>query len=162
LLLVIAITLVLGKGVTQVFIAVGLTMWVGVARIVRGQVLSIREKEFVEAGRALGFGHGRIIFRHILPNVMGAVIVMAADNFAAAILTEAGLSFLGIGAQPPVPSWGEMTNAHRGYILMDRAYLAFIPGLAIMLLVLSFMLVGNGLRDALDTRSTDDRGLPNV
>jgi peptide/nickel transport system permease protein len=156
LLLVIAITLVLGKGVTQVFIAVGLTMWVGVARIVRGQVFSIREKEFVEAGRALGFSNTRIIFRHILPNVMGAVIVMAADNFAAAILTEAGLSFLGIGAQPPIPSWGEMTSAHRGYILMDKAYLAFIPGVAIMLLVLAFMLVGNGLRDALDTRSQDD------
>lgn len=157
LLLVIAITLVLGKGVTQVFIAVGLTMWVDVARIVRGQVLSIREKEFVEAGRALGYKHSRIIFRHILPNVMGPVIVMAASNFATAILTEAGLSFLGIGAQPPVPSWGEMINAHHGYILMDRAYLAFIPGIAIMLLVLSFMMVGNGLRDAMDTRLSDDK-----
>jgi peptide/nickel transport system permease protein len=156
LLLVIAITLVLGKGITQVFIAVGLTMWVDVARIVRGQFLSIREKEFVEAGKALGFKHGRIIFRHILPNVMGPVIVMAASNFASAILMEAGLSFLGIGAQPPVPSWGEMTNAHHGYILMDKAYLAFIPGIAIMSLVLSFMLVGNGLRDAMDTRAMDD------
>jgi peptide/nickel transport system permease protein len=155
LLLVIAITLVLGKGIMQVFIAVGLTMWVDVARIVRGQILSIREKEFVEAGRALGFSHGRIIFRHILPNVMGPVIVMAASNFASAILMEAGLSFLGLGAQPPIPSWGEMINAHRGYILMDKAYLAFIPGAAIMLLVLSFMLLGNGLRDAMDTRLTD-------
>ncbi|MDX2172393.1 MAG: ABC transporter permease [Bacteroidota bacterium] len=157
LLLVIAITLVLGKGIIQVFIAVGLTMWVDVARIVRGQILSIREKEFVEAGRALGFRNMRIIFRHILPNVMGPVVVMAASNFATAILTEAGLSFLGIGAQPPIPSWGEMTNAHHGYILMDKAYLAFIPGIAIMILVLSFMLVGNGLRDALDTRSLDDK-----
>lgn len=157
LLLVIAITLVLGKGVTQVFIAVGLTMWVEVARVVRGQTLSIREKEFVEAGRALGFGNARIIFRHILPNILAPVIVMAAGNFASAILTEAGLSFLGIGAQPPVPSWGEMINAHRGYILMDKAYLAFIPGIAIMLLVLSFMLVGNGLRDALDIRAVDDK-----
>jgi peptide/nickel transport system permease protein len=157
LLLVIAITLVLGKGIVQVFIAVGLTMWVDVARIVRGQILSIREKEFVEAGRALGFKNMRIIMRHILPNVMGPVVVMAASNFATAILTEAGLSFLGIGAQPPVPSWGEMTNAHHGYILMDKAYLAFIPGIAIMILVLSFMLVGNGLRDALDTRAIDDK-----
>jgi peptide/nickel transport system permease protein len=157
LLLVIAITLVLGKGIIQVFIAVGLTMWVDVARIVRGQILSIREKEFVEAGRALGFKNMRIIFRHILPNVMGPVVVMAASNFATAILTEAGLSFLGIGAQPPVPSWGEMTNAHYGYILMDKAYLAFLPGIAIMILVLSFMLVGNGLRDALDTRSLDEK-----
>ena len=157
LLLVIAITLVLGKGIIQVFIAVGLTMWVDVARIVRGQILSIREKEFVEAGRALGFKNMRIILRHILPNVMGPVVVMAASNFATAILTEAGLSFLGIGAQPPVPSWGEMTNAHHGYILMDKAYLAFIPGIAIMILVLSFMLVGNGLRDALDTRAIDEK-----
>ena len=159
LLLVIAITLVLGKGVTQVFIAVGLTMWVEVARIVRGQVMSIREKEFVEAGRALGYKNSRIIFRHILPNVLGPVVVIAAGNFASAILTEAGLSFLGLGAQPPIPSWGEMTNAHHGYILMDKAYLAFIPGAAIMILVLSFMLVGNGLRDAMDTRALDDAPL---
>lgn len=157
LLLVIAITLVLGKGIIQVFIAVGLTMWVEVSRIVRGQILSIREKEFVEAGRALGFKNFRIIIRHILPNVMGPVIVIAASNFATAILTEAGLSFLGIGAQPPTPSWGEMINAHRGYVLVDKAYLAFIPGVAIMLLVLAFMLVGNGLRDALDSRAIDSK-----
>lgn len=159
LLLVIAITLVLGKGILQVFIAVGLTMWVDVARLIRGQILSIREKEFVEAGRALGFKNMRIILRHILPNVMGPVIVIAASNFAAAILTEAGLSFLGIGAQPPTPSWGEMINAHRGYVLVDAAYLAFVPGLAIMVLVLAFMLVGNGLRDALDSKSIDSKPL---
>lgn len=157
LLLVIAITLVLGKGIFQVFIAVGLTMWVDIARIVRGQILSLREKEFVEAGRALGYKNFRIIFRHIMPNVMGPVIVIAASNFATAILTEAGLSFLGIGAQPPTPSWGEMINAHRGYVLVDKAYLAFIPGVAIMFLVLAFMLVGNGLRDSLDTRSLDSK-----
>lgn len=157
LLLVIAITLVLGKGIFQVFVAVGLTMWVDIARIVRGQILSIREKEFVEAGRALGYKNFRIIFKHILPNVMGPVIVIAASNFATAILTEAGLSFLGIGAQPPTPSWGEMINAHRGYVLIDQAYLAFIPGVAIMLLVLAFMLVGNGLRDSLDSRSLDSK-----
>jgi peptide/nickel transport system permease protein len=159
LLLVIAITLVLGKGILQVFIAVGLTMWVDVARLIRGQILSIREKEFVEAGRALGFKNRRIILAHILPNVMGPVIVIAASNFAAAILTEAGLSFLGIGAQPPTPSWGEMINAHRGYVLVDAAYLAFTPGLAIMILVLAFMLVGNGLRDALDSKSVDSKPL---
>jgi peptide/nickel transport system permease protein len=155
LLLVIAITLVLGKGVTQVFIAVGLTMWVDVARVVRGQVIGIREREFVEAARALGYSNNRIILRHILPNVMGPVLVMAASNFATAILMEAGLSFLGLGAQPPIPSWGEMTSAHHGYILMDKAYLAFMPGACIMLLVLSFMITGNGLRDALDARSAD-------
>ena len=162
LLLVIAITLVLGKGIVQVFIAVGLTMWVEVARIVRGQILGLREKEFVEAGRALGFKNSRIIFRHILPNVTGSIVVIAASNFASAILTEAGLSFLGLGAQPPIPSWGEMTNAHHGYILMDKAYLAFIPGIAIMLLVLSFMLVGNGLRDALDSKYSDDKPITTV
>lgn len=159
LLLVIAITLVLGKGILQVFIAVGLTMWVEVARLIRGQILSIREKEFVEAGRALGYRSMRIIMKHILPNVMGPVIVIAASNFASAILTEAGLSFLGIGAQPPTPSWGEMINAHRGYVLVDSAYLAFVPGIAIMVLVLAFMLVGNGLRDALDSKSVDTKPL---
>ncbi|HET6225187.1 MAG TPA: ABC transporter permease, partial [Bacteroidia bacterium] len=156
LLLVIAITLALGKGFWQVFIAVGLTMWVEVARVVRGQVLGLREKEFVEAGRALGFRNSRILFKHVLPNVMGPVIVIAASNFAAAILTEAGLSFLGIGSQPPTPSWGAMISAHRGYIIGDSSYLAFLPGIAIALLVLSFILLGNGLRDALDTKSMDD------
>jgi len=152
LLLVIAITFVLGKGFWQVFIAIGLTMWVEVARVVRGQFLSIREKEFVEAGVALGFTNSRIIFRHILPNVLAPVIVISAANFASAILTEAGLSFLGIGVQPPMPSWGTMIKEHYGYIILDSAYLAVVPGVAIMLTVLAFMLTGNGLRDALDVK----------
>ncbi|MBL7883132.1 MAG: ABC transporter permease [Bacteroidia bacterium] len=156
LLLVIAITLALGKGFWQVFVAVGLTMWVEVARVIRGQVMSLREKEFIEAGRALGFTNIRIIFRHVLPNVMGPVIVISAANFASAILTEAGLSFLGIGAQPPTASWGAMINAHRGYIIGDAPYLAFLPGIAIMLMVLAFVLLGNGLRDALDSKSMDE------
>jgi len=155
LLLVIAITLVLGKGFWQIFIAVGLTMWVEVARVVRGQVLSLREKEFIEAGKALGFSDLRVILRHVVPNVFGPVIVISAGNFASAILIEAGLSFLGIGAQPPMASWGGMIKEHYGYIIMDGAYLAIIPGLAIMLLVLAFMLVGNGLRDALDTKQIE-------
>ena len=152
LLMVIAISLALGKGFWQVFVAVGLTMWVEVARIVRGEVLSIREKEYVEAAQSLGFGHFRIIFKHILPNVMGAVIVISAANFASAILIESGLSFLGIGAQPPMPSWGTMIKDHYAYIVMGKSYLAIFPGLAIMYLVLSFVLVGNALRDALDVR----------
>jgi len=152
LLLVIAITFALGKGFWQVFIAVGLTMWVEVARVVRGQVMSLREKEFVEAGKALGFSNFRIIFRHILPNVIGAVIVISAANFASAILMEAGLSFLGIGVQPPVPSWGGLIKENYAYIILDSAYLAILPGIAIMIIVLAFMLVGNGLRDALDVR----------
>ncbi len=156
LLLVIAITLALGKGLFQVFIAVGLTMWVDTARVVRGQALSLREKEFVEAGRALGFTNLRIIFRHILPNVMGPVIVISAANFANAILIEAGLSYLGIGAQPPIPSWGAMISEHRQYIFSDSAYLAVVPGVAIMIVVLAFMSVGNGLRDALDSKALDD------
>ncbi len=155
LLLVIAITFALGKGFWQVFVAVGLTMWVEVARVVRGQVLSLREKEFVEAGRALGFSDMRIIIHHILPNVMAAVIVISAANFASAILMEAGLSFLGLGVQPPVPSWGSMIKENYGYIILDYAYLAILPGLAIMLLVLAFMLIGNALRDALDVRSSE-------
>jgi peptide/nickel transport system permease protein len=156
LLLVIAITFALGKGFWQVFIAVGLTMWVDVARIVRGQFMSLREKEFVEAGKALGFRSGRIIFRHILPNVMDAVIVISAANFASAILIEAGLSFLGIGVQPPMPSWGTMIKEHYRYIILDKAYLAILPGIAIVIMVLAFMLLGNGLRDALDVKSQDN------
>jgi len=152
LLLVIAITFALGKGFWQVFIAVGLTMWVEVARVVRGQILSIREKEFIEAGRALGFKNFRIIFRHVLPNIMGPVIVISAANFAAAILIEAGLSFLGIGVQPPMPSWGTMIKENYAYIILDAAYLAILPGLAIMFMVLAFMIMGNGLRDALDVK----------
>ena len=152
LLLVIAITFALGKGFWQVFIAVGLTMWVEVARVVRGQFISIREKEFVEAAKALGFRNSRIIFKHILPNVMGSVIVISAANFASAILTEAGLSFLGLGVQPPVPSWGTMIKEHYPYIVLGNAWLPLIPGIAIMLMVLAFMLVGNGLRDALDVK----------
>jgi ABC-type dipeptide/oligopeptide/nickel transport system permease subunit len=154
LLLVIAITFALGKGFWQVFVAVGLTMWVEVARVVRGQILSIREKEYVEAGRALGFSNFRIIFHHILPNVMSVVIVISAANFASAILLEAGLSFLGIGVQPPVPSWGSMIKENYGYIVLDSAYLAILPGFAIMMMVLAFMLVGNALRDTLDVKSS--------
>ena len=152
LLLVIAITLVLGKGFWQVFVAVGLTMWVEVARLVRGQVLEVREKEFVEAGKAFGFSTFRIIWKHILPNISGPIIVISASNFAAAILIEAGLSFLGLGAQPPQATWGKMISEHKGYIITGDAYLAIFPGIAIFLLVLSFVLVGNGLRDAFDSK----------
>lgn len=153
LLLVIAISFALGKGFWQVFIAIGLTMWVDVARVVRGQVMSLREKEFVEAGKALGYSNFRIIYKHILPNVTGTVAVIAASNFASAILIESGLSFLGLGVQPPVPSWGTMIKENYGYIILDYAYLAIIPGIAIMLLVLAFMLIGNSLRDALDVKA---------
>jgi peptide/nickel transport system permease protein len=153
LLLVIAITLTLGKGFWQVFVAVGLTMWVEVARIVRGQVLSVKQMQYVTAARALGYHDIRIIVKHILPNIMAPVIVISAANFAAAILIESGLSFLGIGAQPPTPSWGAMIKDHYSYIILGKPYLAIIPGIAIMSLVMAFMLVGNALRDALDVKS---------
>jgi peptide/nickel transport system permease protein len=150
LLLVIAITFALGKGFWQIFIAVGLTMWVDVARVVRGQIISLRENEYIEAAKALGLPGLRIIRKHLLPNIVGPVVVISAANFASAILIEAGLSFLGIGVQPPMPSWGSMIRENYGFIILDKAFLAMIPGIAIMLLVMAFMLVGNGLRDALD------------
>ncbi len=152
LLLVIAITLALGKGFWQVFIAVGLTMWVDVARVVRGQVLGVKQMQYVTAARALGYNNFRIITKHILPNSLAPVIIISAANFAAAILIESGLSFLGIGAQPPTPSWGAMIKDHYSYIILGKAYLAIIPGLGIMSLVMAFMLMGNALRDALDVK----------
>lgn len=153
LLLVIAITLALGKGFWQVFIAVGLTMWVEVARVVRGQIISTKEQQYVTAARALGYNDFRIITKHILPNIMAPVIVISAANFAAAILIESGLSFLGIGAQPPMASWGAMIKDHYNYIILGKPYLAVLPGLCIMSLVMAFMLIGNTLRDALDVKS---------
>ncbi len=152
LLLVMAICFAFGTGFWKVFIAVGLTMWVEVARITRGQVLGVREKEYIEAAKAIGNSSTRIIFKHVLPNVLSPIIVMSAANFASAILMEAGLSFLGLGAQIPTPSWGNMIRESYSYLTTDMAYLAFLPGICIMLLVLSFMMVGNGLRDALDVR----------
>jgi len=154
IMLVIAISLALqSKGIWVAFVAVGLTMWVEVARIVRGQILELREKPFVEAAKVLGVSDFRIIFNHILPNIIGPIIVVCTANFAAAILVEAGLSFLGLGVQPPTPSWGMMV--HEGYKMMtsDGAwYLLFFPSLSISILVLAFNLLGNGLRDAFDPK----------
>lgn len=158
LLLVLAISLALGKGVFQVFIAVGLTMWVDVARLVRGQVLSVKENTFIEAATTLGFKRLQIFMGHILPLLAGPLLVVAASNFAGAILIESGLSFLGIGAQPPIPTWGGMVKDHFRYLVLDQPHLAVLPGLAIMSLVLAFMLLGNSLRDFFDTRSA----LPNT
>ena len=152
LLLVFAITLLMGKGFWQVFIAIGLTMWVSVARLIRGQVLSIREMEYIEAARALGYSSARIIFRHVLPNVVGPVLVLAASNFASAIVIEAGLSFLGVGVQPPQPSWGLMIRENYNFIITQNPMLALVPGFAIMILVLAFNMLGNGLRDAVAVR----------
>ena len=153
LLLVIAITLALGKGFWQVFIAVGLTMWVEVARIVRGQVKQHKERQFVVAANVMDFNDFRIITKHILPNIVSTLIVISAANFAASILIESGLSFPGLGAQPPMTSWGLMIKDHYNYIILGEPFLAIIPGLCIMLLVSAFMILGNSLRDILDVRN---------
>ena len=153
LLMVIAITLALGKGYWQVFIAVGLTMWVEVARLVRGLVLSIKEETYIQAAKGMGFSSTRVFIHHIFPLLIPSLIVIGTANFASAILIESGLSFLGIGAQPPIPSWGGMIKDHYRYILLGKAYLAIIPGFAIMSLVLAFMMLGNALRDALDVKN---------
>jgi len=150
LLMVLAITLAFGKGFWQVFVAIGLTMWVEVARIVRGQFISLRELEYVQAAQALGLSDFRIMFRHILPNALGPIIVVAAANFAAAILIESGLSFLGVGARIPVPSWGNIIKEHYHLITTDLAWLAVLPGALIASLVLSFTWLGDGLRKAFD------------
>ena len=153
LLLIIAITFALGKGFWQVFIAIGLSMWVEIARVVRGQVIAHKNQEYVEAAKALGYSHFRIIFYHILPNIVAPVIVISAANFASAILVEAGLSFLGLGVPPPTPSWGSMIRENYSAIFFESSYLALFPGLAILLLVLAFMLFGKGLREAFDVHS---------
>lgn len=156
IMLVIGISLALdSKGVWVSFVAVGLTMWVDVARVVRGQVLGLRSATFIEAGRVLGLPTSRLIFVHLLPNLRGPLIVLATSNFAAAILLEAGLSFLGLGVQPPAPSWGLMVK--EGYDLLGTEaglWLTVLPGLAISLLVLSFNVLGNGLRDAFDPKTS--------
>lgn len=152
LLLVFAITFILGKGFWQIFIAVGLTMWVGTARLIRGQVMGLKELDYVQAAKTMGFSHTRIIIKHILPNVIGPTIVLAASNFATAILIEAGLSFLGVGVQPPTASWGLMIKENYNFIITNRPMLAIVPGVAIMIIVLAFNLLGNGLRDAFDVK----------
>ena len=156
ILLAMAIRFAIGDKINSflaIFIAVGLSMWVEVARIVRGQVLSVREMEYVQAARSLGYNNARIIMKHILPNIIGPIMVIAASDFASAILIEAGLSFVGIGVKPPTPSWGSMLNDHRAYLLTpDRAVLALAPGICIMVMVLAFNLLGNGLRDAFDVK----------
>ena len=145
LLLVLAITLAFGKGFEQVFLAIGLSMWVEVARVVRGQTIAVRNVEWVEAGRVLGLSAPRIVLGHILPNLAGPIAVIASANFAAAILIEAGLSFMGVGAQIPMPSWGNLIRDHYGAILTGHAHLALLPGACIVGLVLAFNSLSNAL-----------------
>jgi len=150
-LMAIFLIAVLGPGLVNVMIAVGLVYWGGFARVVRGQVLSLREWEFVTAARAIGARDWSIMFRHILPNIISPVIVMATLMMGDAILIEATLSFLGMGAQPPIPSWGSILASGRTYLVL-APWVTIFPGIAIMLTVLGFNLLGDGLRDALDPR----------
>lgn len=151
LLFAIAIMATLGPGLNNIFIALGAVSWPGIARIVRGQVLQLKEQEYIEAIRALGGNDFMIIMKHILPNCMAPIIVTTTLGIAGAILSEAGLSFLGLGAQPPAPSWGLMLSMGRTYVT-TKTWLTIYPGLAIMITILGLNLLGDGLRDALDPR----------
>jgi ABC-type dipeptide/oligopeptide/nickel transport system permease subunit len=153
ILFIIAISVVLGKGFWQSFVAIGLTGWVEIARIVRGQFFSLRETEYVEATRALGYKPMRIIFKHMLPNTIGPIIVTGTAGLATAIIFEASLSFLGLGVQPPTASWGQMVFDGYKYIVAGTNYgLAIYPSVAIMLTVFAVNLIGDGLRDAFDPK----------
>src|SRR6516165_3961662 len=158
ILLAIAFVAFLGPGIFNLIFALSLGGWVGYARLVRGQVLAVREREFVEAARALGASDMRIIGRHILPNIIQPVIVQAAIGMAGAILAEATMSFLGLGVPPPAASWGAMLNDARSH-LFDSPHLVLFPAAAVMLAVLSYNFIGDGLRDYLDPRSRIEAGL---
>ena len=158
ILLAIAFVAFLGPGLFNVVLALSIGGWVGYARLVRAQVLAVREREFVEAARALGASDLRIVVRHILPNIIQPVIVQAAIGMAGAILAEATMSFLGLGVPPPTATWGSMLNDGRSH-LFDAPHLVLFPALAVMLAVLSFNFVGDGLRDYLDPRSRIAVGL---
>jgi peptide/nickel transport system permease protein len=151
IVLAIGIIAVLGPSLGNVVIALGLVAWTTYARVVRGQVLVLRELDFVHAARAMGVGDWRLLTRHILPNTLAPIIVLATVGMATAIIAEAALSFLGLGVQPPTPSWGTMLNEGRGF-LRTAPHISTFPGLAIMLTVLGFNFLGDGLRDALDPR----------
>lgn len=143
LLLVIAISLAIGKGFWQIYIAIGCSIWVEVARLVRGKIKSEKEKDYITAVKVLGISDFRIVLKHILPNIIGPILIISATNFASSILLESGLSFLGIGTQPPMPSWGYMIKENYQYILLGNAYLALIPGFFLMILVTSFIYISN-------------------
>jgi peptide/nickel transport system permease protein len=158
ILLAIAFVAFLGPGLINLILALVIGGWVGYARLVRAQVLAVREREFVEAARALGASDWRIIVRHILPNIIQPVIVQAAIGMAGAVLAEATMSFLGLGVPPPTASWGSMLNDGRGH-LFDAPHLVLFPAAAVMLAVLSFNFIGDALRDYLDPRSRIAAGL---
>lgn len=149
--LILTIVALLGPSIFNIMVVIGITSWEGTARFVRAEFLSLRERDYVQAAKALGVKDGRIIFRHILPNALAPVFVTATLGVASAILIEASLSFLGFGVQPPAPSWGNILTEGRTYIF-DAWWLTVFPGLAILIGVLSFNLVGEGIRDAVDPR----------
>jgi oligopeptide transport system permease protein len=155
LLIALGLSMVFGKGYYQVLLATALSTWVEVARVVRGQTLQLKQREFILAAKITGFSNARIMFKHILPNLKGSLTVLATTNFASAILLEAGLGFLGLGVAPPTPSWGMMVKENLGYLVLDNSYLALVPGIAIMILVMAFNLMSMGLRDALDPYTKD-------
>lgn len=149
LLFVIAISFAIGRGLFTLFIALAIVGWPGVARIIRSQVISIKQKEYIEAARAIGMSDMRILFRHVLPNCIAPIIVLVSLSIPGVILSEATYSFLGLGAQPPTPSWGAILNDGQRFI-RNAPWIAIWPGIAIFITVLAYNLVGNGLRDALD------------
>jgi peptide/nickel transport system permease protein len=158
ILLAIAFVAFMGPGLGNVIVALAISGWVGYARLVRGQVMAVKEKEFVEAARALGASDLRVMGRHILPNILQPLIVQAAIGMAGAVLAEATLSFLGLGVPPPTASWGSMLNDARSH-LFDSPHLVFFPAMAVMLCVLSFNFIGDALRDWMDPRTRMSAGL---
>ena len=153
ILLVFAMTLAFGKGNMQIYAAIGCTLWVQIARVTRSQLMSLREREYVQATTLMGFSNMRILFRHLLPNMTGPLLVLGTANFASAIMIEAGLSFLGLGIQAPQPSWGLMIKEHYSYLITNKPEMALIPGLAIVSLVLAVHLLGSAFRDRWDVRN---------
>jgi peptide/nickel transport system permease protein len=158
ILLAIAFVAFMGPGLLNVILALAISGWVGYARLVRGQVMAVKEREFVEAARALGASDLRVLCRHILPNIVQPLIVQGAIGMAGAVLAEATLSFLGLGVPPPAASWGSMLNDARSH-LFDSPHLVFFPAMAVMLCVLSFNFIGDALRDYLDPRTKMETGI---
>lgn len=158
ILLAVAVVAFLGPGLRNLIVALALSGWVAYARLIRAQVMAMKEREFVQAARSLGAGNLRLFFRHILPNILQPIIVQAAVGMAAAVLAEATLSFLGLGVQPPTATWGAMLNDARSH-LFESPHLTLFPAVAVMLCVLSFNFIGDGLRDYLDPRTRLRTGL---
>jgi len=150
-LLAIAVITILGNNMTNAIIAIAAVTWAVYARLTRGQILSLRRREFVEAARAIGASRTRIVVRHLLPNALAPLMIQASFDLGSSIIAAAGLSFIGFGAQPPTPEWGVMISEGRNYI-STQPWLSLFPGLAILLAVGSFNLLGDGLRDAFDPR----------